>query len=275
MHGAGAGRYEARVRSLASSVASAFFVFSFAAACSTAPAAPTERADAAANGAPPVPPPSHTATQPVPRDERWQERAAAIVEKARAGGHRVLFLGDSITEGWLAKGKDVWREVWEPRRAIDAGVSGDRTQHVLWRLDHGLLEALAGSNNDVRACVVMIGTNNSNGADHTAEQIGDGIVAVVQRLRAGLPNAKVLLLAVFPRGEQPNAQREKNAEASRRAFAAFARDSHVQCCDIGDRFVGAGGAITKDVMPDALHLSPAAYRTWADAIVRDVDAMLK
>jgi lysophospholipase L1-like esterase len=144
---------------------------------------------------------------------------------------------------------------------------------VLWRLDQGLLAALAAPGNDVALSVVMIGTNNSNGADNTAEEIGKGITAVVQRLRTGLPKAKVLLLAIFPRGEQPNAGRAKCAEASRLAAAALAGDAMVVYRDIGERFLAADGSLSKDVMPDFLHLTEAAYRTWAEAIVADVDAL--
>lgn len=216
------------------------------------------------------------AVVPVPRPgAAWQQRVAGQLTTAQQGGHRVVFFGDSITQGWEAGGKQAWAEFWQPRHAMHAGVSGDRTQHVLWRLDHGLLEALAAPANDVRVCVVMIGTNNSNGDDNTAEEIGKGITAVVQRLRTGLPKAKVLLLAIFPRGEQPDAQRAKCAEASRLAAAAFAGDPMVVSRDIGARFVGEGGRLSKEVMPDFLHLTPAAYRTWAEAIVADVDAMLR
>jgi beta-glucosidase len=184
-------------------------------------------------------------------------------------------VGDSITQSWNGGGKEVWAEFWQPRAAINVGVSGDRTQHVLWRFDHELMAALAAPNNDIRAAVVMIGTNNSNGSDNTADEIAQGIVAVVQRLRTGLPKAKVLLLAIFPRSETADAQRAKCAEASRLAFAALAGDEMVVCRDIGARFLSADGRLAKDVMPDFLHLTPAAYRTWAEAIVADVDALLK
>jgi lysophospholipase L1-like esterase len=215
------------------------------------------------------------AVQPAPRDARWQQRVDADLAAARAGGHRLVFVGDSITQGWGEAGKDVWREVWEPRHALNLGISGDRTQHVLWRLDNGLLEALAAPNNDVRACVVMIGTNNSNGDDHLGSGIGDGIAAVVARLRKALPNAKVLLLAIFPRGERPNAQRDKCSLASVHASTLLAGDEHVAYRDIATSFLAADDSLPKTMMPDFLHLSAAGYRIWANAIVADVDTMLK
>jgi lysophospholipase L1-like esterase len=213
---------------------------------------------------------------PVARqDAWWQERFAKDLAAARAGGHELVFVGDSITQGWGEAGSETWRELFLPRRALNLGISGDRTEHVLWRLDHGLLAALAAPNNDVRAVVVMIGTNNSNGDDYTAAEIGAGIQAVVRRLRAGLPQAKVLLLAIFPRGERPDAQRAKCATASELAHGAFAGDEAVVCRDIGPRFLDAEGMLHKDVMPDFLHLAPAAYRTWGEAILADVDALLR
>ena len=137
-----------------------------------------------------------------------------------------------------------------------------------------MLEALAAENNDVRCVVLMIGTNNSNGRDATAAEIGYGVEAIVRRLRAGLPRARVLLLSIFPRGAAPNAQRVKNAEASAQAAAAFAADPMVTYRDIGPAFLGEGGALSKQVMPDLLHLSASAYRIWAESIVADVDAAL-
>jgi lysophospholipase L1-like esterase len=240
-----------------------FVLFAAAAGCAGAP--------------PPQPPlPGSAATIPAPREQpRWRERHAAQLATARAGGHRLVFVGDSITEGWEGAGREAWPRSFAPRGACNAGISGDRTQHVLWRLDDGLLAALASPANDVRACVVMIGTNNSNRDDHTAAEIAAGVVAVVRRLRAGLPRAEVLLLAIFPRGEQPDAQRAKNAEASRLAAAALAGDPGVRHRDLAGSFVTADGTLRQDLMPDLLHLSPAGYRAWADAIAADVAAMLR
>lgn len=231
--------------------------------------------DALAAGPQPVFTREPGTVHPTPRPIAWwQKRVPQHLARAREGGVRVAMLGDSITEGWAGRGKDVWKEVWEPRGAINLGCSGDRTQHVLWRLDNGLLDALAADNNDVRSVVLMIGTNNSNGRDATAAEIGYGIEAIVRRLRAGLPQARVLLLAVFPRGEKPNAQRDKNAAASAQAAAVFADDPMVVFRDIGPRFLADDGSLSKDVMPDLLHLNAASYRVWAEAIVADVDAAL-
>jgi len=237
--------------------------------------------DAKAKTPSPIPDRQPGTVRPTPRvDEWWHKRVAEDLAAARAGGHRLVMVGDSITQGWGSTGKACWDEFWVPRRALNLGVSGDKTQNVLWRLDGGptgggLLDALKAANNDVRAIVVMIGTNNSNGDECTADEIGAGIVAVVQRLRRALPDANVLLLDVFPRSETNDAQRQKCAAASAIAAAAFADDPRVVRRDLGAKFVGADGRIDKQVMPDFLHLSAAAYRTWAEAIVADVDRMLQ
>ncbi|HIE71734.1 MAG TPA: hypothetical protein EYP98_17015, partial [Planctomycetes bacterium] len=213
---------------------------------------------------------------PTPRPAAWwTKRVASDLVLAKKGGHQLVMLGDSITQSWGASGKKVWKEFWVERNAINIGVSGDRTQHVLWRLDHGLLDALSQPNNDVRCVVVMIGTNNSNRNDCTAAEIGYGTEAIVRRLRTRLPKAKVLLLATFPRGAKPSAQRIKNARSSAQAAKAFADDDMVVFKDIGARFLEADGMLRKAVMPDLLHLNAASYRVWAEAIVADVDTLMK
>lgn len=213
---------------------------------------------------------------PTPRPSAWwTKRVASDLALAKKGGHQLVMLGDSITQSWGGPGKKVWQEFWVERNAINIGVSGDRTQHVLWRLDNGLLDALSQPNNDVRCVVVMIGTNNSNRNDCTATEIGYGIEAIVRRLRTRLPKAKVLLLATFPRGAKPSAQRIKNARSSAQAAKAFADDDMVVFQDIGARFLEADGTLRKAVMPDLLHLNAASYRVWAQAIVADVDRLMK
>ncbi|MEP0846950.1 MAG: GDSL family lipase [Phycisphaerae bacterium] len=231
----------------------------------------------AQSGAPASNPAKHTAVQPVPRaDGWWQQRHARIVEQARREPCELVFLGDSITQGWEDAGKQVWAERYGSRHALNAGISGDRTQHVLWRLENGLLEALADAG-DARAApklvVVMIGTNNSNGEDHTAREIADGVTAIVGLLRERLPQTRVLLLSIFPRNEKPDAQRIKNAEASRLA-AACADGKTVRALDIGEKFLAPDGTLPRDIMPDLLHLSPRGYEIWAEALEPALHEML-
>ncbi len=205
----------------------------------------------------------HSAVEPAPRpDEWWQKRhggmnsnVVALAQKAQ-----VLFIGDSITQGWEGEGKAVWARYYAHRNAINLGIGGDRTQHVLWRLDHGNLDGLK-----PKAAVVMIGTNNSNGEDNTVEQIADGIAAIVRKLRERLPDTKVLLLPIFPRSENPSPQRGKVLQVNQ-IVQKLADEKSVFWIDFGHRFLASDGTIPRDLMPDYLHLSPKAYGIWAETL---------
>jgi len=140
------------------------------------------------------------------------------------------------------------------------GFSGDRTQHVLWRLDNGNIEGIS-----PKVAVIMIGTNNSNGNDNTAEEIADGMIAICKKLRAKLPETKILLLAVFPRAEKPCPQREKIAKANKIASKS-ADGKMIHYLDIGPKFLQPDKSISKEIMPDYLHLTPKGYQIWAEAI---------
>ena len=110
---------------------------------------------------------AHSAVDPVPRNEQWwQDRHKLMNERGAEAGSKsqVIFIGDSITQGWEGGGKEVWERYYAPRNAVNLGIGGDRTQHVLWRLDNGNLDRVK-----PKAAVIMIGTNNSNGEDNTPE----------------------------------------------------------------------------------------------------------
>lgn len=177
---------------------------------------------------------------------------------AKAGGVDVLFLGDSITAGWRGNGKEVWEKSFAAYKPANFGIGGDRTQHVLWRITNGELDGIK-----PKVAVLMIGTNNSGSDD--ADGIAKGVTAIVKAIHAKSPATKVLLLAVFPRGEKPNPQREKLAKVNA-TIAKLHDGKSVHYLDIGAKFLKEDGALTKDIMPDFLHLSKAGYQIWADAI---------
>jgi lysophospholipase L1-like esterase len=199
-------------------------------------------------------------TKPVPRDESWMKRHESYLERARKGDVDLLFLGDSITQGW-SSAKGVWDRYYGPRKAANFGIGGDRTQHVLWRIENGELDGIS-----PKVVVLMIGTNNSR--DDPADAIAEGVEAIVKDLREKLPRAKVLLLGVFPRGEKPdsNPAREKLAAVNERIKKLDDGGKTVKYLDIGGRFLNEDGTISKEIMPDFLHLSGKGYRIWADAM---------
>ena len=149
---------------------------------------------------------------------------------------------------------------------MNLGLSGDRTQHVLWRLDHGNIDGIA-----PQLAIVMIGQNN--GGHNTAAEIGAGVTAVVQKLRAKLPTTNILLLAIFPRGATPTAERAVLAQASR--LAATLADNHtIFYLDINKIFLRPDGSIPAELMPDFEHTSAEGYRRWAEAIEPTVAALM-
>jgi len=202
----------------------------------------------------------HSAVQPTTRKGKQHQRYLAMNERVAKGGVDLIFVGDSITQGWEGKGAPVWEEFYGGRNAVNLGIGGDRTQHVLWRLENGNVEGI-----EPKVAVVMIGTNNSNREDNTATEIAEGVTAVVRSLRSRLPGCRVLLLDVFPRGAQPNAQRGKILQVNQMVQRLHDGDG-VHVLAIGHEFVEDDGSITKAIMPDALHLSTEGYRRWATAI---------
>ena len=206
---------------------------------------------------------AHSAVEPVPRpDDWWKTRHASMNEKAAALGEKaqVIFIGDSITQGWEGEGKEVWARYYAGRNAINLGIGGDRTQHVLWRLENGNIAGLK-----PKAAVLMIGTNNSNGEDNTVEQVADGVSAIVKMIREKLPATRILLVPIFPRNENPSVIRGKVLQVNQ-VLQKLVDETNVFWADFGFRFVNADGTIPRELMPDYLHLSPKAYGIWADSI---------
>lgn len=208
---------------------------------------------------------THAAVTPVQQTAkwavRWWGRRHDTVNKRLKKGHvDLLFVGDSITQGWEGQGRKVWNEYYAKRKAVNMGFSGDRTEHVLWRLDNSDFRRIS-----PKLAVVMIGTNNSNGDEYTAEQIADGIIAICERLRCKLPKTRILLLAIFPRNHEPSAQRQKNAEASLLA-SKIADGEMIHYLDIGSSFLSEDGLLSKDIMQDYLHPNKTGYKIWAEAM---------
>jgi lysophospholipase L1-like esterase len=220
--------------------------------------------------------PSHTAISPLPRDQGWLRRHNAFVEIAKKGNIDVLFLGDSITDGWGGDGHSkgehgtrIFTEEFLPLKTANFGISGDRTQHVLWRLQNGELDGIK-----PKVVMLMIGTNNSNGTDNTADEIADGIGAIVKEIHKRSPATKVLLLGVFPRGERANAQREKIQKVNELVAKLDDGGKTVKYLDIGKKLMQPDGTISKEIMHDYLHLTEKGYQVWADAVKGPIKELL-
>lgn len=209
------------------------------------------------------------ATTPGPRtDQGILPRQTEVLRRAREEGPAdVVFLGDSITQGWEGAGKAVWARDLAPLGALNLGVSGDRTEHVLWRLQEAPITRL-----EPRVVVVMIGTNNLGHGSSNAEQTLAGVRAVLTTVREQAPQAAVVLLEIFPRGERMNAMRGDIAQINQ-ALRAHPPQG-VRTLALGDRWVQADGTISREVMPDLLHLSALGYEQWSQGLLPTLKELL-
>jgi lysophospholipase L1-like esterase len=198
-------------------------------------------------------------TTPVPRAGAWMRRHESINEHVRKGDAQLLMIGDSITHAWEGSGREVWQKYYGNRHAVNLGISGDRTQHVLWRLEHGNIDGI-----HPKLAVLMIGTNNCG--SNTPEQIAAGVRAIVEKLRSSLPATKVLVLAIFPRGPNSENKLRKVNEATNERIAQLADGKNVFYLDIGKKFLKEDGTLTKDIMPDFLHPNAKGYEIWASSM---------
>ncbi len=196
---------------------------------------------------------------PAPRwNLHWLEHHWALNRSARASHAQLILVGDSIVANFATVGHATWEHYYARRQALNLGIGGDRTQHVLWRLTHGNLDHLA-----PKLVIVMVGQNN--GGHDSGAAIGAGVTAIVALLRAQLPKTKILLLAIFPRGEPATPERATLAAASRIA-ARTADGVHVWYLDVNRTFLRADGSIPRTLMADLEHPTPLGYRVWAEAL---------
>jgi lysophospholipase L1-like esterase len=193
------------------------------------------------------------------------------LRQAARGDAEVVLLGDSLTHCWELH-RNLWEERFGAHRTINLGIGGDRTQQVLWRIEKGTLDGLS-----PRLVVILIGINNVvyDYRNFGAARIAQGIRQVVRAVQAKCPRAKVLLLGIFPTGNDSKDPwripiREINA------LSAQLDDGRmVRFLDIGKHFLREDGSMIEGVSPDGVHLTLKGYRIWADAMQPLLEEMLR
>lgn len=198
----------------------------------------------------------------------------SFLARGKAGPIGVLFLGDSITNHWKIA-PEIWEKYYGKYQPVNFGISGDTTQNVIWRIEHGELDGI-----HPRVVVLMIGTNNSG--THTAAEIFTADKKIVGLIRARVPEAKLLLLAIFPRGPRAKDGKGPNSEQRmavlnpvNRQLATLDDGKNVRYLDLGPKFMGAGGKIPDSIMADQVHPTVAGYQIWADAMQPLLEEMMR
>ena len=262
---------KSKLLTLLAALAVSMLCITMAAAAEKAPAAKAPEAKAPAAKAPAArEDPCVAAPKGGGKDSGFMQKHESFLKRGKEGKVGLLFVGDSITAGWAGAGKEVWEANYAKCDAANFGIGGDRTQHVLWRIENGELDGIS-----PKVVVLMIGTNNTSG--DSADDIAKADTLIVQKIRAKLPNAKVLLLAIFPRGSKGTGEMGAQAEKIKAINAQLAKlddGKAVRYLDIGAKFI-VDGKLPPEIMPDALHLSKKGYEIWAAAIQPMLDEMMK
>lgn len=190
---------------------------------------------------------------------QWKEKHAVDTLVADKGEAQLVFLGDSITEAYE------WDPSWkafEKFKPACFGIGGDKTQNVLWRLENGDV-----GNLDPKAVVLLIGVNNFGHLDHSAEEVYEGTKLIVEKTKEVYPDAKILIMGVFPYGEKEGTPNRLRVIRSNQLTAKLADNKTVFFMDIGTQFLALDGSITTEMAPDFLHIQPVGYSIWTAAIL--------
>jgi N-acetylglucosamine-6-sulfatase len=206
-------------------------------------------------------------TVPVPRQDGWwrerhQEKKNEVAN--RAADIDVVFVGDSITQGWKAAGKALWDKHIAPLKVLNLGYSGDRTQQVLWRIKQNEWPA------DLQpaTAVVMIGTNNTgHDPSRPPEETADAIAMICEDIHDRSPNTRIILHAIFPRGETADDPMRLHNDRINTILAGLNERDYIDFHDISAAFLAPDGSLPKEVMPDALHPNEEGYRRWTEALM--------
>ena len=194
----------------------------------------------------------------------WTQTHEAFLKRAKQGKVDLLFLGDSITQGW--GNNAVWQKHYGELNSANFGIGGDTTENVLWRIQNGEIEGVS-----PKVVVLLIGTNNFGLEGHAPDAVAKGVATIVQTLRKKLPSSKILLLAIFPRDEKAGTENRSRIKKVNDQIATLDDKKNVRFLDIGPKLANPDGSLSKEVMPDFLHLSEKGYQIWADAM----DPLLK
>ena len=209
----------------------------------------------------PQPEPQGTASA----KKRFEEINAAV----KVQPYRMIFFGDSLTERfetWDAP--QLWQEHMAARGVLNAGVGGDLTEHLRWRLDHGNLDGPS-----PQGIVLLIGTNDL-GLGRSVEDAAEGIRANVLQLREKVPGARILLLALWPRGGDPDSKFRAPIREVNKLIRSCGDERGVIYADISGVLLDSDGRLSKAISPDLLHFNRAGYERLVPKLDQLIDRLV-
>ncbi|TXG00162.1 GDSL-type esterase/lipase family protein [Massilia arenae] len=203
----------------------------------------------------------------LPRHRQKLEEARQMVAEGRSP--QLVFIGDSITQGWEKEGAQVWQQHYARHHALALGFGGDRTENVLWRLRHGEVDGI-----DPKVAVLLIGTNNTGHRRDFPAITAAGIERNLDELKARLPRTRILLLAIFPRDAAADGPLRRLNEQVNARLPALADGRRVFFLDVNKAFLRTDGSLPANLMPDWLHPNEAGYAIWAKAMQPELDRLM-
>lgn len=234
----------------------------------------------------------NTAIIPIPKLENdsydWWERHEEVLRIKDSIHPEIVLIGNSITHFWGGEpklkyvdgkprkpnGPKAWNSVFGNHRVLNLGFGWDRTQNVLWRLNHGELDGI-----HPRLVIIHIGTNNTsetkNARKNTAPEIVEGIGEIYKKVRFKVPDAKVVLMAIMPREQHPGHPRRKLINETNLLLKNYAREQNISLIDIGPEMLTTDGTLSKEIARDYCHPTEKGYQIWADAIKPFVNELNK
>jgi lysophospholipase L1-like esterase len=229
------------------------------------------------HGSPLFDPQRNSAVAPTPKLEQdsydWYGRHAAVLNLQKKMQAEIVLVGDSITHFWSGEpmanqrnGSNSWVRTFGGHAALNLGFGWDRTQNVLWRLDHGEMDGLTPKN-----IVLNIGCNNfsatANARANTPEEVCAAIQVISDRLLAKSPASRLVVMGVFPRGASPaDPKRALHRKLNELLAAALAGRPQVTFLDIGSKFLEPDGSLSREIFSDGTHPTDKGYAIWGQAL---------
>lgn len=193
----------------------------------------------------------------------WDKQQEVASLKGKAVD--LVMLGDSITHFWEERNRKLWTKFCDGKTVLNLGYSGDRTQNVIWRIEHGELDGYT-----AKTVAIMIGTNNNSQDGTDPANVAEGVKKIVGMVREKQPQARIVLHAIFPRGRAEGTKRATSRGRNDRTNALLKKwaeeDGNIVWLDLTEKLTDATGWVPKEIMPDELHPAAKGYEIWAEAL---------